>query len=87
MLTALFKFIATGAGAGVGEADFLGDSHFSLAFAVAVTVIPRVARMFATALASDFFGLCETGGGLRTDSVIESDRCITFPSARSGVPP
>lgn len=57
MLTALFKFIATGAGAGIGDVGFLGDSHFSLGFAVAVTVIPRVARIFATAFASDFFGL------------------------------
>lgn len=59
MLTALFKFMATGGG---GGDPLLVASVFSFAFAVAVTVIPRVAKMFATALASDFFGLFDFGG-------------------------
>lgn len=80
-LTALLRFIATGGG---GVEAFFGDSSFP--FGAAVTVIPRVANMFATALASDLTGLCGFGGGFRTDNVMESDRCITL-SAGSGVPP
>lgn len=84
MLTALLRFIATVA---VGEAgDASSFMVFSLGFGVAVTVIPRVARIFATCLASDFLGLEGLGCGLRTDRVMESDRCITL-SDTSLVPP
>lgn len=85
MLTAPFKFRDAGR---FGDADFVGDS-FSLGLAVAVTVIPRVANMFATALASDFFGSTTAGlgGGFRTLRVIESERCMMLFSDGSGVPP
>lgn len=83
ILTALFKFIATGGG---GEFLDGGVSAF-LGLGAAVTVIPLVAKMLATALASDFFGLTALGGGLRTDKVMESERCITLLSPGSGALP
>lgn len=83
MLTAPLRFRE----AGNDGADFWGDSGFSFGLAVAVTVIPLVARMLATALASDFLGSSTFGGGLRTLKVIESDRCIMLLSAGSEVPP
>lgn len=75
--------IATGVG---GDGDFWG-CLVSLGFGAAVTVIPRVAKMLATAFASDFLGLAGFGGGFLTDNVIESERCITLLSAGSGAPP
>lgn len=78
MLTAEFKFMATGGG---GDGTFfVVKISFSLAFGAAVTVIPLVARIFATALASDFLGLGGFGGGFLTDNVIESDKCIILLS-------
>lgn len=83
MLTALFRFRATGGG---GD-SFLELSDFSFDFGVAVTVMPRVANILATALASDFFGLFAFEGWFLTDNVIESERCITLFSEGSCVPP
>lgn len=83
ILTAPLRFNDEGIAALTGL-----EGSFSLGFAVAVTVMPRVASIFATAEASDFFA-CSAGlgGGLRTDSVIESDRCIMLPSDESDLPP
>jgi hypothetical protein len=52
ILTAAFRLSC----AGIAEGLFW-ESILSLGLGVAVTVIPRVAKMLATALASDFFGL------------------------------
>lgn len=83
MLTALLRLRATG-----GDVAFFGGgvSGF-LGFGAAVTVIPLVARILATALASDFLGLGALGGGFRTDKVMESDRCMTLLSPGSGALP
>lgn len=80
MLTAPFKLSAVGK----AGACFVGES-FGLP--EAVTVIPLLASTLATAFASDFCG--ETtglGGGLRTDSVIESDNFIMLFSTDSEAP-
>lgn len=73
-----------------GEELFLGDPSFD--FGAAVTVIPLVAKILATAFASDFFGSSTLGGGFLTDSVMESERCIILLSTLelelpSGAPP
>lgn len=83
ILTAEFKLIATGGGGGV---FFLGLSGLSF-LGAAVTVMPLVAKILATALASDFFGLAGLGGGFLTESVIESDRCIILLSIELFDPP
>lgn len=81
ILTAAFKLSCA------GNDELFCGSDLSLGLGVAVTVIPRVARILATALASDFFGLCGLGCGFRTDKVMESERCMTLPSEGSDVPP
>ena len=76
--------MATG---GEGEESLDGGVAVFLGLGAAVTVMPLVAKMLATALASDFFGLAALGGGLRTDKVMESERCITLLSPGSGAFP